>query len=190
MRINIMGMVRDIIVDFDQAHTGTPSPDVWAEAVDMKSGRRIEVDKTEAAQMVEFIVKAREWASVAGVFKDAGRKSNALRHAARIAQELATFAGVDLTIQSTSRKRTNEDGTITRPTLPTVAVDDLVVGDEVTVMRHITRWGLDKYDVFPARVKGRASNGDYWVTSLEDMTSRACRPSEVVVTKRIALAVA
>lgn len=188
--VNVMGMVRDILVDFDLAHTGVDAPTVWVEAKDMKSGRKIVVDKTEAAEMATYILKAREWAQVAGVFKDAQRKSNVMRHSSRIAQELADIAGVEMVIPKSTRKQVDENGDQVRPQLPTVVVDDLEIDDLVTVVRHVTRWGLDKIDTFPARVKGRAGNGDYWVTSLDDMTCRACRPSEVIVTKRARLAVA
>ena len=68
--------------------------------------------------------------------------------------------------------------------LPTEPVEDLVKGDEIMVVRHITRYGLNTIERWPARVEGRAENGDYWVTSLEDSTSRACRPTEVVLVRR------
>ena len=188
--VNVMGMVRDILVDFDLAHTGIEAPSVWGDAKDMKSGRKIVVDKIEAAEMASYIVKAREWASVAGVFKDSQRKSNVMRHSSRIAQQLADIAGVDMTIPTSTRKKVDENGEQVRPQLPTEIVDDLETGDLITVVRHVTRWGLDKIDTFPARVKGRAVNGDYWVTSLDDMTCRACRPNEVIITSRARLAVA
>lgn len=187
--IMIMGMVRDILDDFIKAHTGDPIPQVWTDTVDMKSGRRVTVDDSQANEMAQFILAARQWSMVKGVFKDNQRKSNVKRHSSRIATEFAQVAGVEIVVPVVGRRQVDESGQVVKPSMPTVVVDDLVKGDEITVVKHITLWGLDKYETYPARVKGRAANGDYWVTSLDDGCCRACRSSEVIVTKRAALAV-
>jgi hypothetical protein len=149
-------------------------------SVDKASRQLVTVySREQAEELAEFIVGVREWASLAGVFADAARKSNSLRHSLRIANELAEYAGVEL---KQPVKATRADGTATRDELPTEAVVGLEIGTEIMVVRHVTRYGLDLIEKFPAKVKGVAANGDYWLTSLRDGTCRACRPTEVVVT--------
>jgi hypothetical protein len=179
VEFSVPGMVRDLIVDYLHALKES-APTVWAMSIDKPSRQLVKVYSPEQAEeLAEFIVGVREWGSLAGVFADAARKSNSLRHALRIANELAEYAGVEL---KQPVKATRADGTATRDELPTEAVVGLEVGTEIMVVRHVTRYGLDLIEKFPAKVKGVAANGDYWLTSLRDGTCRACRPTEVVVT--------
>jgi hypothetical protein len=178
-QFSVPGMVRDLIVDYLHALKES-APTVWAMSVDKASRQLVTVySREQAEELAEFIVGVREWASLAGVFADAARKSNSLRHSLRIANELAEYAGVEL---KQPVKATRADGTATRDELPTEAVVGLEIGTEIMVVRHVTRYGLDLIEKFPAKVKGVAANGDYWLTSLRDGTCRACRPTEVVVT--------
>lgn len=176
--VNVRGKVRDMVAQFVAASKAT-EPTAWAGADDRPSGRRVTVDKTSALEVANFLMEAREWARLAGTFKDQTQRANLLRDSFGIAKAFAVVAGV--TLEQPERLRLREDKTVD---LPTEAVDDLKPGDEVRVVRHVTRYGLDLVDQFGAVVKGRAKNGDYWLTSLADGTARACRPTEVVVVKR------
>lgn len=185
-KVSVRGMVRDIVLDFEKANTGMETPQVWTNTEDLKSGRKVLADAQTAEEMVHFLTKVREWAVVAATFADPRAKANAMFYLTAITKEFAIIAGI--TIENPRRVVRGKDidaGTSTAPTLPSEIVDDLEPGDEVMVVRHITRWGMNKYESFPARIKGRAANGDYWLTSLEDMSSRACRNDEVIVTKRM-----
>lgn len=185
-KVSVRGMVRDIVADFEQANTGFITPQVWLTTEDLKSGRKVMANAETAEEMVHFLTKVREWAVVAATFADPRTKANAMFYLTAITKEFASIAGI--TIENPRRVVRGKDietGVAQAPSLPSEIVDDLVEGDEVMVIRHITRWGMNKYESFPARIKGRTANGDYWVTSLEDMSSRACRNNEVVVTKRM-----
>jgi len=182
--VSVMGIVREVLADFIKATPDVKVPKPYRDGIDNERSRKVEVTSSTAAECAEWVLKGREWATVAGVFKDSARKALFRQHALRIANEFGAVAGLEPAVPATSRKVKGTESEGRRMELPTVAVDDLLDGDEVTVVRHITRWGLDQYESFPARIKGRAANGDYWVTSLADMTSRACRATEVIVTKR------
>lgn len=179
-----MGIVREVVADYVQAMPDVKVPKPYRDGEHGVRGVRVDVTEEAAGEMAEFIFKCREWASVAAVFKDSARKALFRQHAIRIANEFAEIAGLEAYTSVSARKSKGSDEA-GRMELPSVEVDDLTEGDEVTVIRHLTRWGLDTYESFPARIKGRAANGDYWVTSLADGTSRACRTTEVIVTKRV-----
>lgn len=184
--VRIMGIVNEVVTDFVKAMPEVKVPKPYRDGqTDKRGSVRVEIaSDAQALEMGTFIWQAREWASVAGVFKDAARKALVRQHTLRIANEFAELAGADAFV-SVSARTTKVDGEEgRRMELPTTEVTDLEDGDEVQVVRHLTRWGLDTYESFPARVKGRAANGDYWITSLADGTSRACRTTEVIVTKR------
>ncbi len=180
VEFSVPGMVRDLITDYLHA-VEELAPMVWGMSVDKASRQLVTVYSPEqAAELAEFLVSVREWGSLAGVFADSGRKSNSLRHALRVANELAAHAGVEL--KQPVKATRLADGTATRDELPTGEIVGLEAGTEIMVVRHVTRYGLDLIEKFPAKIKGVAKNGDYWLTSLTDGTCRACRPSEVVVT--------
>lgn len=176
--VSVRGMVRDMVCEYSTASKSS-EPAAWTAGDDKPSGRRVAVTADDAQQVAQYIMDAREWARLAGSFKDATRRSNVLRDALGIARQFANVAGVAVEQPERLTLRDN-----TKHDLPTEPVDDLNPGDEIMVVRHVTRYGLDLVDRFPAVVKGRAANGDYWLTSVSDGTARACRPTEVVVVKR------
>jgi hypothetical protein len=178
MTVNVMGMVRDYVVGFTNI---IDAPAAWTRGDDKPSGRKVAMSKEEAKEVAEYLMSARTWATEAFQFPNPGRKSNALRHGLRIAKEIGAFAGLE--IEAPSRPMKGKEVTELID-LPKEAVNDLEVGDEIVVVRHITRYGLNVIDRFGAKVKGRTKGNDYWVTSLEDGSSRACRPTEVILVKR------
>jgi len=182
--VKIMGIVREVLADYIAAVPDVKVPKPYREGIDTDRSRKVDVTSETAAECAEWMLKAREWATVAAVFKDSARKALFRQHSLRIANEFSAVAGLEPAVPASAKKSKGSEGEGRRMELPSVVIEDLENGDEVTVVRHITRWGLDQYESFPARIKGRAGNGDYWVTSLADGTSRACRTNEVIVTKR------
>lgn len=179
--IPVMGMVRDFVVAFTEAQK-TKAPEPWAGAEDKASGRRVTADVTQAKDLAEFFMSARTWAADAFQFSNPTRKNNALRHGLRIAKEFGAHAGVTIDLPKQSRGKGSTDETPID--LPTEPVYDLVPGDEIMVVRHITRYGMNQVEKYPATVQGMTKKGEYWVTSKDNGSSRACRPTEVIVVKR------
>jgi hypothetical protein len=176
--VSVRGMVRDMACDYATT-TNVEPPKAWTDGDDRPAGRKVTVNASTATEVAQFLVDAREWARLAGTFKDATRRANLLRDTLTIAKKFADVGGTALDVPERVTLRENST-----QQLPTEPVTDLAVGDEILVVRHLTRYGLDVVERFPAVVKGTAKNGDYWLTSLTDGTARACRQTEVVVVKR------
>ena len=153
------------------------------EMTEVKQGLRVTITTDQATEWATYLVEARTWSDVGFTFSDDAQRRNILRDLFTAAQKFAEVAGE--TLDKPSRRNAKQKGDeIDTSVLPKESVDDLVKGDEIIVVRHLTRYGLNTIERWPARVEGRAQNGDYWVTSMEDSTSRACRPTEVIVVKR------
>lgn len=172
---------RKVLIAYNDA-TSRTFPD--HEAIEeTKQGLRVTVTKEQAANWATYLVESRTWSDVGFTFGDDAQRRNVLRDLFNTAQKFAEVAGQQL--DKPSRRNAKQKGDdLDTSVLPQESIDDLEKGDEILVVRHLTRYGLNTIERWPARVEGRAQNGDYWVTSLEDSTSRACRPTEVIVVKR------
>jgi hypothetical protein len=148
-----------------------------------KQGLRVTCSTEQAMTWAHYIMEARTWSEKGFAYTDNSQRNNVLRVLHKRARLFAEIAGQELDTPIRRNAKT-KGADVDTSGLPTEPVEDLVKGDEIMVVRHITRYGLNTIERWPARVEGRAENGDYWVTSLEDSTSRACRPTEVVLVRR------
>ena len=179
--IKLGNRLRKVLVAYADA-TGKSFP-AHETLEETKQGLRVTVSTEQASAWSTYVLDARTWSEAGFTYTDNSQRNNVLRVLFKRARAFAELAGQEL--DKPVRRNAKQKGVeVDTSGLPQEAIEDLVKGDEILVVRHLNRYGLNTIERWPARVEGRAENGDYWVTSLEDSTSRACRPTEVIVVKR------